>query len=142
MTNATNEQEQTDIFQNNFVIPKPNTQEAFARLESKEFPAAHLVSEAQRNLIQSINDFSKQYEDEGTSFNEIKMELAILRMLTNEFKKNTYDSQQGTNNWRNESKMVFEDRIDSNNWVKATFTGEKVNSSAVFIDIPDQKEPS
>lgn len=47
------------------------------------------------------------------------------------------DSPQEANNWRDEGKMVMEDQAHDKSWVETAFTGKKINSSAVFIDIPD-----
>lgn len=46
------------------------------------------------------------------------------------------DSPQEANNWRDEGKMVMEDQVYDKSWVETAFTGEKINSSVVFIDIP------
>lgn len=57
-------------------------------LDAMGFPELHKLQDARKNLILAIRDFSSQYEDEGTKFNEV-MQIWIMQKFTDEFKKYT-----------------------------------------------------
>lgn len=88
----TEDQKLSDMFPNHFIVAKPNTKEISDQLDAMEFPETYKLREAGEDLLKAIQGFSAQYEDEGEKFNEFKMQIAIMRMLTDEFKKNTVAS--------------------------------------------------
>lgn len=82
----------SDMFPNHFIVAKPNTKEISAQSDAMEFPETYKLREVGEDLLKAIQEFSAQYEDEGDKFNEFKMQIAIMQMLANEFKKNTTSS--------------------------------------------------
>lgn len=86
-------QKLTDFLNDHFVIAKPNTEEISNQLDAMEFPETYKLREAGENLIKAIEEFSAQYEDEGNKFNEFKMQIAIMHMLADEFRKNILDNR-------------------------------------------------
>lgn len=86
------DQKVSDLLPNHFVFPKPNAQEAVDKFVSMSVPEPYQIREAREALIKAIKDFSALYEDEGVSFDEVKMEVVVMQMLTEHF--NTLAKEQ------------------------------------------------
>lgn len=90
----TADQNVSDFFPNLLVFPKPNTQEALAKFASMPIPEPYQIREAREALIKAIKDFSALYEDDGKSFDEVKMEVAVMQMLTEHFNALTKEQNE------------------------------------------------
>lgn len=85
MNSNITDQNVSDFTPNHFVLPKPNTQEALDLFASMTVPEPYQIRETREALIEAIKDFSALYEDDGESFDEVKMEVAVMQMLTEHF---------------------------------------------------------